>query len=253
MQAGPGGQRVLAAGTQAPFSRRWSALHRGCSLQIRPLRLQGGLYRAWITLHSPPINITKDFTLRVYEKLQEPNITVSSRITKDGACYITLICSLRRAREDVQYRWAPLGQGQLCPMGEPLSVSPGDSGSVTAIAAWPASRSARAPAPSPPGPSAQVTPSLCGPPPWQPWSRSSASPPAALLVLGWWKKTRAGSSAAGGVSGGQEMRALGPSSQGRAVQLPTVSPRLGAWALGLLLGLPEGKCIPQPTRSCRAH
>ncbi|XP_030896129.1 T-lymphocyte surface antigen Ly-9-like [Leptonychotes weddellii] len=51
MQAGPGGQRVLAAGSQAPYSRRWSALHRGYSLQIRPLRLQdSGLYRAWITL-----------------------------------------------------------------------------------------------------------------------------------------------------------------------------------------------------------
>nr|XP_012420529.1 PREDICTED: T-lymphocyte surface antigen Ly-9-like [Odobenus rosmarus divergens] len=118
MQVGPGGELVLAAGTQAPYSRRWSALHPGYSLQIRPLRLQdSGLYRAWITLHSPSINITKDFTLRVYEKLQEPNITVSSWITKDGACYITLICSLRQAREDVQYRWAPLGQGAVMSHG----------------------------------------------------------------------------------------------------------------------------------------
>lgn len=58
---------MLAAGTQGAYSRRWSAVHCGYSLQIRPLRLQdSGLYRAWLALQSPPINITRDFTLRVY-------------------------------------------------------------------------------------------------------------------------------------------------------------------------------------------
>lgn len=67
MQRGPGGQPILAAGTQTLSSRRWHALPDSYSLQIRPLTLQdSGLYRAWITLQSPPINITKDFTLRVY-------------------------------------------------------------------------------------------------------------------------------------------------------------------------------------------
>ncbi|XP_045838528.1 SLAM family member 9-like isoform X2 [Meles meles] len=67
MQRGPGGQPVLAAVTQGLSSRRWHALPHSYSLQIRPLKLQdSGLYRAWITLQSSPINITKDFTLRVY-------------------------------------------------------------------------------------------------------------------------------------------------------------------------------------------
>lgn len=58
---------MLAAGTQGAYSRRWSTVHRGYSLQIRPLRLQdSGLYRAWLALQSPRINITRDFTLRVY-------------------------------------------------------------------------------------------------------------------------------------------------------------------------------------------
>lgn len=57
-----------------------------------------------------------------------------------------------------------------------------------------------------------------------------------------------------GVSPGwQEMGTLELSSQGRAVQLWSVSPRLRAWALGSLRGLPEGKCFSQSTQSCRAH
>ncbi|XP_032173259.1 SLAM family member 9-like isoform X1 [Mustela erminea] len=144
MQPGPGGQPVLAARTQTLSSRRWHALPDSYSLQIRPLTLQdAGLYRAWITLQSPPINITKDFTLRVYEKLQEPNITVSSQIMKGGTCYITLICSLQQAGEDVQYRWAPLGQGAVMSHGgTTLRVSwrPGASDSYRCTASNPVSQ-----------------------------------------------------------------------------------------------------------------
>ncbi|KAB1260296.1 SLAM family member 9 [Camelus dromedarius] len=73
--------------------------------KISPLGPQdSGPYRAWMTLHTPPINITKDFTLRIYgeeERLQEPTITVSSQIMKDGTCFITLACSLDQAGEDL--------------------------------------------------------------------------------------------------------------------------------------------------------
>ncbi|XP_064333973.1 SLAM family member 9 isoform X3 [Camelus dromedarius] len=94
-------------------------------MEISPLGPQdSGPYRAWMTLHTPPINITKDFTLRIYERLQEPTITVSSQIMKDGTCFITLACSLDQAGEDVQYSWDPRGQGAVVSHGgTTLSVS----------------------------------------------------------------------------------------------------------------------------------
>ncbi|XP_064138893.1 T-lymphocyte surface antigen Ly-9-like isoform X2 [Loxodonta africana] len=111
LRPGPGGKPVLVAESQEPYTRRLSVPYPGYSLQISPLRLQdSGLYRAQITLRTPPVNITKDFTLRVYEKLREPNITASSGIMNDGTCIITLVCSLDQAGEDVQYSWDPHGQ-----------------------------------------------------------------------------------------------------------------------------------------------
>ncbi|KAB1260297.1 T-lymphocyte surface antigen Ly-9, partial [Camelus dromedarius] len=125
LQPGPAGKPILAAGTQGPYSRRLSVPYHDYSLQISPLGPQdSGPYRAWMTLHTPPINITKDFTLRIYERLQEPTITVSSQIMKDGTCFITLACSLDQAGEDVQYSWDPRGQGAVVSHGgTTLSVS----------------------------------------------------------------------------------------------------------------------------------
>lgn len=67
LQPGPAGEPILVAGNQGPYSQRLSIPCHSYSLQISSLRLQdSGPYRAWITLHSPPINITKDFILHVY-------------------------------------------------------------------------------------------------------------------------------------------------------------------------------------------
>ena len=67
LRPGPAGKPILVAGTQGPYNQRLSIPHHNYSLQISSLRLQdSGPYRAWITLHSPPINITKDFILHVY-------------------------------------------------------------------------------------------------------------------------------------------------------------------------------------------
>ncbi|XP_042637828.1 T-lymphocyte surface antigen Ly-9-like [Orycteropus afer afer] len=51
------------------------------------------------------------------EKLQKPNITVSSQNMSDGMCFITLVCSLDQAGEDVQYSWDPHGQGSIVSHG----------------------------------------------------------------------------------------------------------------------------------------
>ncbi|XDA70709.1 hypothetical protein R6Z07F_001088 [Ovis aries] len=67
LQPGPAGEPILVAGNQRPYSQRLSIPCHSYSLQISSLRLQdSGPYRAWITLHSPPVNITKDFILHVY-------------------------------------------------------------------------------------------------------------------------------------------------------------------------------------------
>ncbi|TKC48388.1 hypothetical protein EI555_001938 [Monodon monoceros] len=146
LQPGPAGKPILVAGMQGPKSRRVSVLRHNYSLQISSLRLQdSGSCKAWITLQSPPINNTKDFTLRGYESLQEPNITASSQIMKDGTCFITLACWMDKAGEDVKYSWDPQGQGAVVSHGGPLSACTGDLGSVTGIAVLPRTPSARAP------------------------------------------------------------------------------------------------------------
>lgn len=68
---------------------------------------------------------------------------MSSHIMRDGACYITLICSLQQAADGVQYRWAPLGQGAVMSHGgTTLHVSwrPGASDSYRCTASNPVSQ-----------------------------------------------------------------------------------------------------------------
>ncbi|XP_073903788.1 SLAM family member 9-like isoform X2 [Castor canadensis] len=140
----PGGKSVQVGDIQGSFSRRLSTPHHGYSLQISPLWLQdSGLYRAWITLRTPPVNITKEFTLRVYERLKKPNITASSQIMRDKTCFITLTCFLEQAGEDVQYSWDPPDQGAVVSHGgATLSVSwrSGDSDSYYCTAKNPVSQ-----------------------------------------------------------------------------------------------------------------
>lgn len=58
------------------------------------------------------------------ESLQEPNITASSQIMKDGTCFITLACWMDQAGEDVKYSWDPQGQGAVVShRGTTLSMS----------------------------------------------------------------------------------------------------------------------------------
>ncbi|XP_047374895.1 T-lymphocyte surface antigen Ly-9-like isoform X2 [Sciurus carolinensis] len=70
LQPGPAGKPVLVSEIQGPYSGRLSTPHYGYSLHISPLELwDSGPYRAGISLRSPLINITKDFTLLVYASL----------------------------------------------------------------------------------------------------------------------------------------------------------------------------------------
>ncbi|XP_029791662.1 uncharacterized protein LOC115288457 isoform X3 [Suricata suricatta] len=79
LQPRPGGKPILVAGTRGPYSQHLRALPHGSSLQIRPWRLQdSGPCRARITLHTCPVNTTKDFTLRVYDSYLSPERTEAS-------------------------------------------------------------------------------------------------------------------------------------------------------------------------------
>ncbi|MBZ3891125.1 T-lymphocyte surface antigen Ly-9 [Sciurus carolinensis] len=144
LQPGPAGKPVLVSEIQGPYSGRLSTPHYGYSLHISPLELwDSGPYRAGISLRSPLINITKDFTLLVYERLKKPNITVTSQIMRNRTCFVTLACFMEEAGEDVQYSWDPHGQGAVVSHGgTTLSVSWrfGDSGSYCCIARNPVSQ-----------------------------------------------------------------------------------------------------------------
>ncbi|XP_029791661.1 T-lymphocyte surface antigen Ly-9-like isoform X2 [Suricata suricatta] len=145
LQPRPGGKPILVAGTRGPYSQHLRALPHGSSLQIRPWRLQdSGPCRARITLHTCPVNTTKDFTLRVYEKLREPNITASSRMAREGS-----------ATSPCHAPWPLLGRGG----GTTLSVT-WTSGVSNSYRCSARNRSRRAPALSPPGPSAKTPTSL---------------------------------------------------------------------------------------------
>ncbi|XP_004716612.2 T-lymphocyte surface antigen Ly-9-like [Echinops telfairi] len=118
LRPGPAGKPVLVAKPHGPYAGRLHIPHPGYSLQISSLRLgDSGLYTAQITLSTSPMSIIKDFTLHVYEKLQEPNITASSRNRSDGTCFITLLCSVDQAGESVHYSWDPHGQGAIVSHG----------------------------------------------------------------------------------------------------------------------------------------
>ncbi|XP_040594556.1 SLAM family member 9 isoform X2 [Mesocricetus auratus] len=76
------------------------------SLSISNLTWEdSGLYQAKVSLNTSQLFITKSYDLRVYRRLSKPHITVSLKISEEGACNISLMCSIERAGMDVTYTW----------------------------------------------------------------------------------------------------------------------------------------------------
>ncbi|XP_006990636.1 SLAM family member 9 [Peromyscus maniculatus bairdii] len=76
------------------------------SLRISNLTWEDSdFYQAKVNLKTSQLSITKSYNLHVYRRLSRPHITVNFKISEEGACNISLRCSVERADMDVTYSW----------------------------------------------------------------------------------------------------------------------------------------------------
>ncbi|XP_075843666.1 SLAM family member 9 [Microtus pennsylvanicus] len=76
------------------------------SLYINNLTWEdSGLYQAKVNLKTSQFSITKSYDLLVYRRLSKPHVTVTFKISEEGACNISLMCAVERAGMDVTYTW----------------------------------------------------------------------------------------------------------------------------------------------------
>ncbi|EAW52695.1 lymphocyte antigen 9, isoform CRA_a [Homo sapiens] len=79
------------------------------SLCISNLTLNdAGSYKAQINQRNFEVTTEEEFTLFVYEQLQEPQVTMKSvKVSENFSCNITLMCSVKGAEKSVLYSWTP--------------------------------------------------------------------------------------------------------------------------------------------------
>nr|XP_012604651.1 T-lymphocyte surface antigen Ly-9 isoform X3 [Microcebus murinus] len=78
------------------------------SLYISNLTVKdAGTYKAQINQKNSEVTTEKEFTLHIYEQLQEPQVTMKSAKVSENSCNITLRCSVEGAEKDVLYSWTP--------------------------------------------------------------------------------------------------------------------------------------------------
>ncbi|CAO2638433.1 SLAM family member 9, partial [Lemmus lemmus] len=76
------------------------------SLYINNLTWEdSGPYQAKVNLKTSQFSITKSYHLLVYRRLSKPHVTVTFKISEEGACNISLVCSVERAGMDATYTW----------------------------------------------------------------------------------------------------------------------------------------------------
>ncbi|XP_057626499.1 SLAM family member 9 [Chionomys nivalis] len=76
------------------------------SLYINNLTWEdSGLYQAIVNLKTSQFSITKSYDLLIYRRLSKPHVTVTFKISEEGACNISLMCSVERAGMDATYTW----------------------------------------------------------------------------------------------------------------------------------------------------
>nr|XP_012305076.1 T-lymphocyte surface antigen Ly-9 isoform X5 [Aotus nancymaae] len=79
------------------------------SLYISNLTLNdAGSYKAQINKKNSQVTTKEEFTLSVYEQLQEPQVTLKSvKVSENFSCNITLMCSVKGTEKSVLYSWTP--------------------------------------------------------------------------------------------------------------------------------------------------
>ncbi|XP_028641548.1 SLAM family member 9 isoform X2 [Grammomys surdaster] len=106
LQEGKEGQPIVIMAMDLRYRGRVSIPEASYSLRISNVTWEdSGLYEAQVNLKTPQLHITKSYNLRVYRRLSKPHITVNSNISEEGACNISLMCSVERAGMDVTYIW----------------------------------------------------------------------------------------------------------------------------------------------------
>ncbi|KAG8507771.1 T-lymphocyte surface antigen Ly-9, partial [Galemys pyrenaicus] len=112
---GPHGSLILASPTGSSllmdksYQNRVNISITSYSLSLYNLTLKdAGPYKAQINRKNSRVTTDVEFTLAVYEKLREPQITLeSAAVTENASCTITLICSVHGKGKDIHYSWTP--------------------------------------------------------------------------------------------------------------------------------------------------
>ncbi|XP_012604636.2 SLAM family member 9 [Microcebus murinus] len=139
--------------TDPHYRGRVSFLEPSYSLHISNLSWEdAGLYQARVNLGTSQIFATRDYDLRVYQRLSELQITVNFEISGERTCNMSLTCSVEKAGMDVTYSWLSWGDNtDTVHEGPVLSASwrPGDSApSYTCRASNPVSNASSHPIPA---------------------------------------------------------------------------------------------------------
>uniref|UniRef100_A0A2I2ZT18 SLAM family member 9 n=1 Tax=Gorilla gorilla gorilla TaxID=9595 RepID=A0A2I2ZT18_GORGO len=117
--------------TNPHYQGRVSFLDPSYSLHISNLSWEdSGLYQAQVNLRTSQISTMQQYNLRVYRRLSEPQITVNFESSGEGACSMSLVCSVEKAGMDMTYSWLSQGDSAYTfHEGPVLSTSwrPGDS------------------------------------------------------------------------------------------------------------------------------
>uniref|UniRef100_K7F871 Ig-like domain-containing protein n=1 Tax=Pelodiscus sinensis TaxID=13735 RepID=K7F871_PELSI len=136
--------------SHSSYEGRLTVSAQNYSLQISGLRAEDtGTYSAQITMATGTVH-RQNFTLRVYKRLAESDITVTPVLgsvnTVNGTCSITLNCTVQGAGEDVNCTWNQTEASTVISTGPSIHISHrlGDEGaSVTCMARNPVSSSSK--------------------------------------------------------------------------------------------------------------
>ncbi|XP_075764455.1 SLAM family member 9-like isoform X2 [Pelodiscus sinensis] len=146
---GAGNPPVLIV-SHPSYEGRLTVSAQNYSLQLTGLRVEDtGTYSAQITTATGTVH-RQNFTLHVYKRLAESDITVTpvpgSVNTVNGTCSITLNCTVQGAGEDVNCTWNQTEASTVISTGPSIHISHrlGDEGaSVTCMARNPVSSSSK--------------------------------------------------------------------------------------------------------------